>query len=134
MQRPRGPGEVFLKAGTCFLECNPALMLPTQLPAQDILLVGLWLGGKGMAGASGQEPGEPSLGGAWMEGLPVQRTVPSLLHSMRGRSRGDGLRLYWKTQIKPKRGLCLGRGWNSESGLHMEAGCFKKCLFWGVRV
>lgn len=52
MQWPQGPGEVFLKAGTYFLECNPALMLPTQLPAQDILLVGLWLGGKGMVGAS----------------------------------------------------------------------------------
>lgn len=70
MQGPRGPGEVFLKAGTCFLECKPALMLPTQLPAQGIQLVGLWLGGKGMTGASGQEPGEPFLGGDWDERAP----------------------------------------------------------------
>lgn len=107
MQRPRGPGEVFLKAGTCFLECNPALTLPTQFPAQDILLVGLWLGGKGMTEASGQELENPSLEETGMEWLPVQS---ALLHSTRGRSKGDRLRLYWKTQIKPKRGLCLGKG------------------------
>lgn len=45
-----------------------------------------------------------------------------------------------KTQFKPKRGHCLGKGRDGESHLHMEAGglsalvVLKKYLFWRVRV
>lgn len=50
----------------------------------------------------------------------------ALLHSMRGRSRGDGLRLYWKNTDQTQERALLEKRWTSESGLHMEAGCFKK--------
>lgn len=85
-------------------------MLPTQLPAQDIQLVGLWLGGKGMTGASGQEPGEPFLGGDWDERAPCAENSALPFSTPQGTEAEVTGSLHWKTQIKPKRGLCLRRG------------------------
>lgn len=54
-----------------------------------------------MTHASGQEPREP------LEEGEKGHLCLVFLCSTRGRSRGPGLRLDWKAQIRPKRGLCL---------------------------
>lgn len=92
---------------------------PPHLP--PVLLLGVEVAAERMTGESGQDPethwrslrGKGHLWREWCHGL---------LHSTRDRSRGDGLRLHWKIEIRPKGGLCLGKGPDGESGLHMQAG------------
>lgn len=70
-----GPGEIFSESWALFPGIQSSTDLPAQLAVQDILLVGVWVGGKRMTPASGQEPREPSEQPG-REGLPVERTVP----------------------------------------------------------